>query len=435
MTISRKQDRRKTDPHNSIPPYSEESGTRIERRMKPDRRQVDPLEFMGLFSGIPSHLAYGLMERCTVAEFNDGDLVLSPGQENDSIRVLLSGRLKVLLGNKTSNEFVIINRGECIGEMSIIDGKPVSAHVVAETACRMLVIHQNEFWVSLSQIPGLARNLLATLSDRMRMSNQSVLQRLQAKMELEHLQKELAIAGNIQTSLLPSQHPLFPGRNEVDIFSLMHPAKNIGGDFYDAFFVAPDKLFVAVGDVSGKGIAAALFMVQSIMHLKTQALLGFPPNEILERVNNSLCINNTAAMFVTLFCGILDTETGELVYSNGGHNPPLTDAITGKFEFMPIPQGIVVGFMEDVKYKSASMQLKPGDTVFVYTDGVTEAENRQKDLFSDEKLIELLAVSGATGARELIERVRDEINIFSDGADQSDDITMLTVRYLGAKGA
>jgi sigma-B regulation protein RsbU (phosphoserine phosphatase) len=343
--------------------------------------------------------------------------------------------LKVLLGSETSNEFVIINRGECIGEMSIIDGKPVSAYVVAETPCRMLVIHQNEFWVSLSQIPGLARNLLATLSDRMRMSNQSVLQRLQAKMELEHIQKELAIASDIQASLLPSQHPLFPDRNEVDIFPLMHPAKNIGGDFYDAFFVAPNKLFITVGDVSGKGITAALFMVQSIMHLKTQALLEFSPHEILERVNNSLCKNNAAAMFVTIFCGILNTQTGEFVYSNGGHNPPITDAITGKFEFMPIPQGIVVGFMEDVKYKSASMQLKPGDTVFVYTDGVTEAENRKKDLFSDEKLIELLAVSGGVGAREIVELVRNEINTFSDGADQSDDITMLTVRYLGAKGA
>jgi sigma-B regulation protein RsbU (phosphoserine phosphatase) len=424
MPTSRKQDRRTSHQNASVG---------IERRLEPGRRQKDPLEFMGLFSGVPSHLAYELMERCTVAEFNGGDLVLSPGQENESIRIILSGRLRVHLGNQTSNEFVIINPGECIGEMSIIDGKPVSAYVVADTTCRMLIIHQNEFWLSLGQIPSLARNLLSTLVERMRASNQSALQRLQAQMELEHIQKELAIAGNIQTSLLPSQHPLFPDRNEVELFSLMHPAKNIGGDFYDAFFVAPNKLFIAVGDVSGKGIAAALFMVQSIMHLKTEALSGFSPNEILERVNNSLCINNTAAMFVTLFCGILDTQTGELVYSNGGHNPPITDAVNGNFEFMPIPQGIVVGFMEDVKYKPATMQLKPGDTVFVYTDGVTEAENREKELFSDEKLIGLLAVSGRESAREMVERVRNEITTFSDGADQSDDITILTLRYLGSE--
>lgn len=429
MTLFRKQDRRKTGSQPSDSPCS----TETENRHKPDRRQKDPLDFIGLFSGVPSHLANELIKRCIVAEFNDGDLVLSPGQENDSIRILLSGNLKVHLGNLTSNEFVIIQPGECIGEMSIIDGKPVSAHVVAETICRMLVIHQNEFWVSLSRIPGLARNLLATLSDRMRMSNQSVIQRLQAKMELKHIRKELAIASNIQASLLPSQHPLFPDRNEVDIFALMDPAKNIGGDFYDAFFVTPSKLFIAVGDVSGKGITAALFMVQSIMHLKTQALLEFSPNEILERVNDSLCKNNAASMFVTLFCGILDINSGVFVYSNGGHNPPLTDAITGNFEFMPVPQGIVVGFMEGVKYKSASLQLKPGDAIFVYTDGVTEAENQQKDLFSDEKLIKLLIDSGKGSAQKIIELVKDEINIFSEGADQSDDITMLTLRYLGAQ--
>ena len=431
MSIFRKPERRKI--HPMAPKPSCPSGTGSECRVNPDRRQKDPLDFIGLIAGVPRHLAYELMERCTIAEFNGGEQVLAQGQENDSILVLLSGRLKVHLGSKTSTEFVLINPGECIGEMSIIDGKPVSAHVVAETPCRMFVIHQNEFWESLSQIPGLARNLLATLSERMRLSNQSVLQRLQAKMELEHIQKELMIASNIQSSLLPSQHPLFPDCSEVDIFFLMHPAKNIGGDFYDAFFVAPNKLFITVGDVSGKGIAAALFMVQSIMHLRTQALLEFSPNEILERVNNNLCKNNTSSMFVTIFCGILDTETGAFVYSNGGHNPPLTDAITGSFEFMPVPQGIVVGFMEDIKYKTASLQLKPGDAIFVYTDGVTEAENRQKDLFSDERLTGLLAVSSGNSAQKIIELVACEINAFAEGADQSDDITMLTVRYLGAK--
>lgn len=245
--------------------------------------------------------------------------------------------------------------------------------------------------------------------------------------------KELTIASDIQASLLPSEHPLFPDCNEVDVFSLMNPAKSLGGDFYDVFFVAPSKLFIVVGDVSGKGIAAALFMVQSIMHLKTQALLEFPPNEILERVNDCLCKNNTASMFVTIFCGILDIETGVFVYSNGGHNPPLTDALTGNFEFMPVPQGIVVGFIEGVQYKSASLQLKPGDTIFAYTDGVTEAENPQKDLFSDEKLLQLLATSGKVSAQQAIELVKIEIDAFSEGIEQSDDITMLTMRYLGNK--
>jgi len=435
IPISRHKDRRSPPRQASVLPYSTEIETGPERRLDPERRQKNPIEIIKLFSGVPMHLASELMERCRITEFASGDLVLSPGQENDSVFVLLSGRLRVHLGNKTSDEFVFINPGESFGEMSIIDNKPVSAFVVAETTCRMMVIHQNEFWASLSQIPGFARNLLATITERMRIREKSVIQRLQAQMELESIQKELTIASNIQTSLLPSQHPLFPDRIEVDIFSMMHPAKSIGGDFYDVFFVTPNKLFIAVGDVSGKGIAAALFMVQTIMHLKTQALLEFTPHEILERVNNSLCKNNTTSMFVTIFCGILDIETGKFVYSNGGHNPPLTDAVTGNFEFMPVPQGIVVGFMEGVEYKSASLQLKPGDAIFVYTDGVTEAENRQKDFFSEERLLKLLADSGRVSAQNIIELVKREINTFSEGVEQSDDITMLTLRYRGAKRA
>ncbi len=431
MFICRKTDRRaRSADYDVALNANTEAG--LELRVKSDRRQKDPLDFMGLFFGVPSHLAYELLERCAVVEFASGDLVLSPAEENDSICILLSGHLKVHLGTPESKDFFLINPGDCIGEMSIIDGKPVSAFVIAESACRVLKIHQNEFWGSLSQIPDLVKNLLATLVDRMRTSNKSVLTQLQAKMEYEHIQKELTIAREIQASLLPAQYPLFPDCNEVDLFSIMNPAKSLGGDFYDAFFVAPTKLFIVVGDVSGKGIAAALFMVQSIMHLKEQALLKHSPSEILDRVNNSLCKNNTAAMFVTIFCGILDTDTGLFIYSNGGHNPPLSDAITGTFDYIPVPKGIVVGIMEDVKYQSSSLQLKAGDAIFVYTDGVTEAEDSQKKLFSDEKLLNLLAVSKEDSAEKLVELVKHEIDIFTNGVAQSDDITMLTLRYLGS---
>lgn len=186
MFISRKAERRIGTPPASGQPYSAEVGAGLKCRVNRDRRQIDPLEFIRLFSGVPSHLAYELMERCTILEFNSSDQVLSPEQENDSLLILLSGILKVYLEHKTSNGF-IINPGECVGEMSIIDGKPVSAYVIAETACRMLAIHQNVFWTSLSQIPDLARNLLAAQAERMRIRDQAVLQRLQAQMELDYI--------------------------------------------------------------------------------------------------------------------------------------------------------------------------------------------------------------------------------------------------------
>lgn len=247
----------------------------------------------------------------------------------------------------------------------------------------------------------------------------------------EHIQSELRIASEIQASMLPRTFPPFPDRKEFDIFATMEPAKEVGGDFYDFFFIDEDKLCFLIGDVSGKGVPAALFMAISRILLKTEAQRGIPPDEILYNVNNTLCPENDASMFVTLFCVILNAETGEIQFANAGHNPPLVNANGEGFEFIQLSKSFVVGPMPDTEYKSQKLTLKPNDTIFLYTDGVTEAMNPDSQLFSDERLKECLSGLKDKDVEEIIHAVREQIAEFAQGALQSDDITMLALRYNG----
>lgn len=247
----------------------------------------------------------------------------------------------------------------------------------------------------------------------------------------ERIQSELRIASEIQASMLPRTFPPFPDRKEFDIFATMEPAKEVGGDFYDFFFIDENKLCFLIGDVSGKGVPAALFMAISRILLKTEALRGIPPDKILYNVNNTLCPDNDASMFVTLFCVILNAETGEIQFANAGHNPPLVNANGRGFEFIHLPKSFVVGPMPDTEYKSQKLTLKPNDIIFLYTDGVTEAMNPDSQLFSDERLKEFLSGLKDKDVKEIIRAVREQIAEFAQGALQSDDITMLALKYNG----
>ncbi|MFH0844887.1 MAG: PP2C family protein-serine/threonine phosphatase, partial [Pseudomonadota bacterium] len=204
-----------------------------------------------------------------------------------------------------------------------------------------------------------------------------------------------------------------------------------GGDFYDFFLINDRKLCFIIGDVSGKGVPAALFMMITKALLKTVAMQDLGPNEILYNVNNIISPDNESSMFVTILCAILDTETGELEIGNAGHNPPLIFRGDGGFEFIGLPKSFVLGPMEDTKFASEKMKLKPHDTLFFYTDGVTEAMNPQSELFSEERLRGILSGLKENSILEIIHGVRDEIRGFANGAPQSDDITMLMVKFYG----
>jgi sigma-B regulation protein RsbU (phosphoserine phosphatase) len=251
------------------------------------------------------------------------------------------------------------------------------------------------------------------------------------KEEKKKIESELNVATEIQASMLPRIFPPFPNRKDFNIFASMEPAKEVGGDLYDFFLIGEGKLCFLIGDVSGKGVPASLFMAIAKTLLKTEALRGHTPDEILYRVNNILYPENDASMFVTIFCVILDLNTGEMQFANGGHNPPLLCSNGGGIDFMQLPKSFVVGPMPDTEYKSQQMTLEPDDVIFLYTDGVTEAMNPRKELFSEERLKQCLSRSKGKNLQEIIDGVRTEIKDFAQGASQSDDITMLALRFNG----
>lgn len=250
--------------------------------------------------------------------------------------------------------------------------------------------------------------------------------------EKERMGAELNVATEIQASMLPCIFPAFPEREEFDIFASMNPAKEVGGDFYDFFLIDKDHLALVMADVSGKGVPAALFMVIAKTLLKNSALNGSSPKEILEKVNNQLCENNEAEMFVTVWLGILTISTGNLVCANAGHEYPAIKKAGGEYELFRDKHGFVLAGMEGVKYREYEINLCPGDALFVYTDGVAEATNANDELFGTERMLAALNHGKERGCENLLKTVRDEIDDFVGDAPQFDDITMLSVVYRGS---
>jgi sigma-B regulation protein RsbU (phosphoserine phosphatase) len=231
--------------------------------------------------------------------------------------------------------------------------------------------------------------------------------------------------------MLPHIFPPYPDRTEFDLYGTMEPAKEVGGDFYD-FFLADEKtLAVVMADVSGKGVPAALFMVIAKTLLKNNAQMGKCPKDVFNEVNNILCENNEGGLFVTTFMGYLNVETGLFTYVNAGHNPPCIRQANGDFTYMSCRPGFVLAGMEDMSYKEQSITLSPGDVLYLYTDGVTEAVDQVEDLYGEKRLLETLNKHKSDDLVDLLHAVRADISDFANGAEQADDITMLALKYHG----
>lgn len=244
-------------------------------------------------------------------------------------------------------------------------------------------------------------------------------------------ERDLALATRIQADMLPNVFPAFPEREEFDVYASMNPAKEVGGDFYDFFFIDEDHLGIVMADVSGKGVPAALFMMISMTLIKNNALSGKSPAEVLEDTNNQICANNKEEMFVTAWFGILDIKNGKITAANAGHEFPIVKHPNGDFELYKDKHGFVIGGMEGMKYKEYELDLKPGSTLFLYTDGVPEATNQQNELFGVERAVEALNEDPNRSPEELLKAVDDAVWRFVGDADQFDDLTMLCLRFVG----
>jgi sigma-B regulation protein RsbU (phosphoserine phosphatase) len=249
----------------------------------------------------------------------------------------------------------------------------------------------------------------------------------------QKMESELEIARSIQMSLVPRSFPAFPERPEFDLYAELHPARAIGGDFYDFFMLDRDRFCLAIGDVSDKGIPAALFMAVVRTFLKAIWRDEESPAATLRKLNDELALDNDSTMFVTLLCAVVDLRDGSMRYACGGHNLPFLVSPDGQVKQLKRVKGVPVGAMEEMLFEEGTERVKPGDVFFLYTDGVTEAMNRAEELFGDERLDDWLKQhAGTCGMRDLVKGVRDAVDTFADGAEQSDDLTLMAFRYLGA---
>ncbi|MBR3796087.1 MAG: SpoIIE family protein phosphatase, partial [Clostridia bacterium] len=243
---------------------------------------------------------------------------------------------------------------------------------------------------------------------------------------------ELTFAKAIQYSALPSVFPPYPGRKEFDIHAAMFTAKEVGGDFYDFYFLNEDTLAFLIADVSGKGIPAAMFMMQSKTLLKSCAESGMSVEAVFTTANAKLCEGNEAGMFVTAWMGLLNVKTGQLTFANAGHNPPLLRRADGSFEYLKSRAGFVLAGMEGIRYRKNELQLNPGDQIYLYTDGVTEAMDAAQTLYSEQRLLNLLNTHHGACAQAICEAVKADVDAFVGKAEQFDDMTMLCLNYAGS---
>ena len=251
--------------------------------------------------------------------------------------------------------------------------------------------------------------------------------------ERERISTELSLATKIQASMLPNIFPPYPNRSEFDIFALMEPAREVGGDFYDFFLIDEDHLCLVIADVSGKGVPAALFMMISKIILQSFAMLGKSPAEILTRTNDAICANNDEEMFVTAWVGILELSTGRLTAANAGHEYPAVKSPDGRFELLKDKHGFVMGGFGGEVYREYELQLTPGSKLFLYTDGVTEATGGTglRELFGLERMLTALNEDADRPPREILAQVRQALDDFVKDGEQFDDLTMLCVEYKG----
>ena len=325
-------------------------------------------------------------------------------------------------------------------DMNYVPSLPVGTQIVVETTTEDAVLAQGitpgqmaRYYLVVGFLPKLIILVIVTMcltliADRGR---QMVLDGARASRDATQIETELNTATQIQTGMLPSTFPPFPDHAEFDIFASMTPAKEVGGDFYDFFLIDDDHLGIVMADVSGKGIPAALFMMASKILIGDHANMGKSPAEVLSFVNDIICANNEAEMFVTVWLGVLDVRTGVITAANAGHEYPVIMQSGGRFEKLHDRHGLVIGGIEGVPYSDYQVTLEPGSKVFLYTDGVTEATNADLELYGLERLVGFLNEKGSCGCRELVDEVIGDVHAFVGDAEQSDDITMLCLEYKG----
>lgn len=396
-------------------------------------RQLGDPAAIALFDGLPRWAVLAALRGSSILNLPAGATLLNPGEGNSSMYVLLAGELAAHLDARADAPLptagaIPILAGECVGELSALDGKPTSALVIAQSAVRVLEIPGAIFRNQVLTLPGVAGNLLLALTERMRKANVAALKTQREQLELQHLRKELLIARQLQLDMVPALNAaLFPQRQDIDACGSMVPAPKVGGSLFDCFFASRQQLFCCIGEVSGQGMAAALLMsrVVSVLRKLAQEYVA-DPSGLLSALNAHLCEGNDANMFVALFCGYLDVASGRLRYGNAGHSAPLL-AWNGGARPIPVAKGALLGAVPNMSYLNCDLTLGTEDLLLCYTDGLTRATNGTGEEFGEQRLADLLARGWQAPLPTLVASIQAQVQAFAGGMPQEDG-TMLALR-------
>ena len=427
-------DRRTTGGQPALPLLRGDTRIETDRRHSKDRRAMGFISSIQLLRGVPHSATEDVLAPMALIDSFGGVTLLKPGDSNDTVFVVLEGGVQVFLEQPSSGDPIEIGVGECFGEMSVIDHRPVSSYVVGGERCRLLAIDADTFVNQIMIIPGVARDLMSELFARTRRNDQRAIERAHQLMKLEQEHRELKYARSIQESLLPKE-PLFRDGAQLDCVARLRTAREMGGDFYDLCALDARHVFFVVADVCGKSLPAALFMVRAVSALRAHSQFDGRPerycSELVAELNEQLCTFNDAQQFLTAFCGILDLQSGTVRYVNAGHNPPVLAIGAGDFQYLSEPINPFVGMVPGLKYRSGAVRLEPGSALVIYTDGVTEAEDGRGGQLGEDRLLVRLGTAADRTAGRLVDTVFDEVGEFAAGAEQSDDITVLAIRWPG----
>jgi sigma-B regulation protein RsbU (phosphoserine phosphatase) len=388
----------------------------------------DMLTNLPICADIPPLLLEPFLTKCEYRFLNTGELLISPNEENHYLFILLSGKLSIHIDTIESDKGFFVSPGDLVGEVSIIDGQAPTAYVSASEYSLVMSIHETVLWSDFIRIPGAANNLLRQIAGRMRNRNAAMQRSLEQTLRLEHLEKELSIAQDLQMGVLALQ-PFFPNHPQIEVDAIMIPAKEVGGDFFDAISLDSDRICIAIGDVAGKGIPAALFMMRTITLLRTEMLKTKNLLKTIHAINETLSRDNPMCMFVTLMICVVNVREGQMFYVNGGHNRLLLGNITDGFEYLEQPKGILVGVSPTAAYEVTSRNLNVGDMLVMYTDGITEAMNPDHEEFTEKRLLECVNRHKQLSSQGMISGIQDAVFEFASTAEQSDDLTLLAIRY------
>jgi len=406
---------------------------------------INLLSKIPLFAGLPIHELDEIISSLDVIDLEDRQILFREGDPGEHFFVVLNGVLEVLMADGTPEELLlnVLYEGEYLGEMSLLmPGGHRTASVRARGSSTLLSLSRAQFMDITKKHPELAVSMVRVLSQRLDATNTATFRDLTEKnrqlqtaydelkeaqaqlIEKERLERELQVAADIQLSILPDVLPEF---DEFDFGARILPARQVGGDFYDVFVLKDGRVGVLIGDVADKGVPSALFMARAHALIMAEADIGLTAGDALRLVNSHITRLQKSTQFVTVLYGILDLSTREFSYARAGHEPPLLLHIDGSVERIPHSSGMALGLWDSIMLDERSLFLAPGDTLLLYTDGMTDCRDPKGEAFGLERIKKNLSGYANLNAQQVCDNLLETLKKYQDGSKQDDDVTLVAV--------